>query len=228
MRSTGKVTWVLVILGFATAGVVSFSVPGRTLPTFATAALFSVGLLALSLMRRTVPASGPLAPIDIDSSRRSLLVGGVAALGAAGATIAMLPTDAGAKPGRPMRVRRTAKLRGRNWRYRNEGGHGKCYGELVDGKGKKLGNFYSTNLGMNAPFDDDHDASGMEFQVFSLVNGSIFGMGSGTHLDTQEGAFSVIGGTGSYAGQTGSYLGRQHSVELGGDGSAEFTFSLGR
>lgn len=226
MRSIGKVTGVFVILSFVTAGVVSYSVPGRTLPLFASASLFSVGLLALSLMRQTATASGPLA--EIDSSRRSLLVGGVAALGAAGATIAMLPNDADAKPGRPMHVKRTAKLRGRNWRYRNEDGHGKCYGELVDGKGKKLGNFYSTNLGMNAPFDDGHASSGMEFQVFSLVNGSIFGMGSGTHLDTQEGAFSVIGGTGSYAGQTGSYLGRQHSVELGGDGSAEFTFSLGR
>jgi hypothetical protein len=216
----------LVILAFASAGIVSYSVPGRTLSVFATAALFSVGLLALSLMKRTIPSSGSLAAID--SSRRSLLVGGVAALGAAGATIAMLPTNAGAKPGRKMRVARTAKLNGRNWRYRKEDGHGKCYGELVDGKGKKLGNFYSTNLGMNAPFDDDHNSSGMEFQVFSLTNGSIFGMGSGTHLDTQEGIFSVIGGTGSYAGQTGSYHGSQHSVELGGDGSAEFTFSLGR
>lgn len=226
MKPFGKTTMGLSALALVAAGTVSSIVPGRALLAFATAGLFSVGVLAMSLMRQSAPVSANFGPVD--SSRRSLIAGGVAALGAAGATIAMLPTDADAKPSRSLRDKRVVKLRGKNWRYRSEGEHGKCYGEIVDGRGKKVGNFYSTNMGMSAPFDDDHESSGMEFQVFSLVNGSIFGMGSGTNLDTQEGTFSVIGGTGSYAGQTGSYLGRQHSVELGGDGSAEFTFSLGR
>ena len=156
-----------------------------------------------------------------------MLAGGVAALGAAGATLSLLPGESSASPARSRHARRTVKLKGRNWRYRSEGGHGKCYGELVDKIGNKIGNFYSTNLGSHAPFEDA-DSSGMEFHVFNLTNGSLFGMGSGAHLDTQEGAFSVIGGTGSYAGQTGSYSGRQHSSELGGDGSAEFTFTLDR
>ena len=190
----------------------------------ATSGLIGVSLLtAFLLRRRSVAASGTLSPVD--SSRRSMLAGGVAALGAAGASLGLLSDSATARPSTG-RGSKSMKLGGRNLRYRKESGDGKCYGELLDSKGDKVGNFYSTNIGLNDPFEDDSDSSGMEFQVFSLIDGSIYGMGSGA--SSEEGDYSVIGGTGSYAGQAGSYHGKQHSLELGGDGSAEFTFSLSR
>jgi hypothetical protein len=224
MRSIGKpVSLSLAALLGATA--LSYLLFDRPFPILATVGLAGVCLLALILFKSRVPATD--GSETIDSSRRSLLAGGVAALGAAGATLSLLPADAGARPSRSKDAQRTVKLSGRNWRYRNQDGNARCSGELVGRDGHKIGNFYSTNMGTNAPFEDN-DSSGMEFHVFNLANGSLFGMGSGSHLETQEASFSVIGGTGSYAGQTGSYLGSQHSVELGGDGSAEFTFSLGR
>ena len=224
MRSIGRLVS-LPLAALLGAATLSYLLPDRALLILATAGLVSVCLLARSLFKLRVPATGGPAPID--SSRRSLLAGGVAALGAAGATLSLLPAEAGARPSRWKGAEHTIKLSGRNWRYRSQDGNAKCFGELVGRNGHKIGNFYSTNMGTNAPFEDN-DSSGMEFHIFNLVNGSLFGMGSGSHLDTQEASFSVIGGTGSYAGQTGSYLGSQHSVELGGDGSAEFTFSLGR
>lgn len=224
LRSVGKAPVVVSILALGSAGISASVVPTSRLLAFAAAGFFSVSLLTLSLHRRSsVTASGTVSAVD--SSRRSLLAGGVAALGAAGASIGLLPGSASARPSAP-RGSRAMKLRGRNWRYRKESERGNCYGELLNGRGKKVGDFYSTNMGLNAPFEDDSDFSGMEFHVFSLVDGSIYGMGSGAH--SEESAYSVLGGTGSYAGRTGSYHGKQHSLELGGDGSAEFTFSLSR
>jgi hypothetical protein len=36
----------------------------------------------------------------------------------------------------------------------------------------------------------------------------------------------VLGGTGRFTGVTGSYVARQGARELGGDGTAEFRFTL--
>lgn len=60
---------------------------------------------------------------------------------------------------------------------------------------------------------------------FDLGDGTLLGMGSGPLV---EGAFAVVGGTGRYAGASGAYTARQAPRDLGGDGSASFTFSLTR
>jgi hypothetical protein len=160
-----------------------------------------------------------------------LLTGSVATLGAVGVGLGSALTGVAYAEG-PVtlgRVSKKMKLKGRNWRYRKgESGRGDCYGELLDEHGEKVGNFYSTNLGMKAPFEDDAMSSGMEFQIFSLASGTIFGMGLGAHEEETDGAYSIIGGTGSYSNHGGSYVGKQHSLEFGGDGSAEFSFSLSR
>lgn len=67
--------------------------------------------------------------------------------------------------------------------------------------------------------------SGGQFVLhsFDLGDGTLLGMGSGSLTD---GAFAVVGGTGRYAGARGSYTARQSPRDLGGDGSATFTFAL--
>lgn len=58
---------------------------------------------------------------------------------------------------------------------------------------------------------------------FDLGDGTLLGMGSGP---LRDGAFAVVGGTGSCAGATGAYTARQSPRDLGGDGTAEFVFDL--
>ena len=52
---------------------------------------------------------------------------------------------------------------------------------------------------------------------------SLFGTGTAGQSD---GAFAITGGTGRYAGVQGTYVARQQHADLGGDGTAEFVFTL--
>lgn len=66
-------------------------------------------------------------------------------------------------------------------------------------------------------------AERLELHTFKLRDGSLFGTGTAGQLD---GVFAITGGTGRYAGAQGTYVARQHNADLGGDGTAEFTFTL--
>ena len=66
-------------------------------------------------------------------------------------------------------------------------------------------------------------AERMELHTFKLREGSLFGTGTAGQSD---GAFAITGGTGRYAGVQGTYVARQKHSDLGGDGTAEFVFTL--
>jgi len=128
----------------------------------------------------------------------------------------------------------TLKLYGRSWHAQAQGRRvGKLargdrlgvYGELsLKPGGKKMGEFYSAYFSHLSPFGpSSHAAAGLEVHTFNLDDGTILGQGS--HWG-EEGAYAVVGGTGRYSGARGSYIARQRPLELGGDGTADFVFTL--
>ena len=100
------------------------------------------------------------------------------------------------------------------------------FGELLSAAdGEKVGEFYSTCVCVGAPFGSGpHAAASVEFHTFNLDGGTISGMG--TTATEGESVFAIVGGTGRFAGLAGSYVARQGFREAGGDGTAEFTFTL--
>lgn len=129
----------------------------------------------------------------------------------------------------------TLKLFGRRWHAQAQGRRaGKLpargdrlgiYGELARRPdGKKAGEFYSAYFSHLAPFGPGPQAAaGLELHTFNLDDGTILGQGS--HWG-EEGVYAVVGGTGRYIGARGSYIAHQRPMELGGDGTAEFVFTL--
>lgn len=99
------------------------------------------------------------------------------------------------------------------------------YGELLDAPdGSKVGEFYAAGIFFDAPFGQSElSAANLEQHTFRLSDGTIVGLGTASG---DEGVYAVVGGTGRYAGARGSYVARLQPIELGGDGSAEFTLSL--
>jgi hypothetical protein len=123
-------------------------------------------------------------------------------------------------------------LYGRNWRGY---GHGRPGGLPLEGDrvtvrgellaqpgGEPVGEFFATAFALGGAA---HPAQGerLELHTFKLREGTIFGTGTAGGI---EGAFAVQGGTGRFAGAQGTYVARQGHTKLGGDGGAEFVFSL--
>ena len=100
-----------------------------------------------------------------------------------------------------------------------------AYGELLARPGgKKVGEFSSAHFALGSPFGaSPAAAASLEFHNFNLNDGTIIGLG--TALQGDESVFAIVGGTGRYAGASGTYAARQHSRELGGNGTAEFRFN---
>lgn len=98
------------------------------------------------------------------------------------------------------------------------------YGVLHDASGQRAGEFYGTGFVLQNPLGKGALGVGsLELHSFNLTDGTIAGMGS-TRPGT--GAFAIVGGTGRYAGISGSYTGWQRPLEIGGDGTAEFTLTI--
>jgi hypothetical protein len=126
-------------------------------------------------------------------------------------------------------------LFGSNWHFVSEtrnlgelpspGSRGACYGELFDSPdGTKVGEFYSASFWLGTPFGkSDVSAQALEMHTFRFSDGTLLGMGSHNGPNS---VYAIVGGTGRYHGATGSYLASQRSSGLGGDGSADFTFSI--
>lgn len=153
--------------------------------------------------------------------RLAVLAGGAVGLGWAAGD---------AWPRRGLKAPRPGKqqsfvLRGRNWRLNAVGRpHGRLpaatesavpVGALVDAKGGALGRFRAAPL--------PGPATIFQFHTFELADGSLLGVGGGS---LGESVYAVVGGTGRYAGASGSYVARQFPREAGGDGTAEFTFTI--
>jgi hypothetical protein len=125
----------------------------------------------------------------------------------------------------------TLILRGRNWRTSNgpmsdlpsDGDRISVRGDLIDdAQGERLGEFFGAGFAIGGGV---HPAQGerLELHTFKLLDGTIIGSGTAGQL---EGVFAVLGGTGRYANARGTYVARQRHQDLGGDGSAEFLFTL--
>lgn len=91
--------------------------------------------------------------------------------------------------------------------------------------GQPVGDFNASVLHLDASAGHGPYASAQqETHTFHLPGGTLVGLG--TTVAGQEGAFAIVGGTGRYTGVTGSYIGTQSPLDVGGDGTAEFTFTL--
>lgn len=102
-------------------------------------------------------------------------------------------------------------------------------GEIVDGPatGRKVGDFFATYYRLSAPGKVAHHEPGsLELHTFVFSDGTIVGSGVATAATQSEGQFAIVGGTGRYLGATGAYVARQSPIELGGDGTAHFTFTF--
>jgi hypothetical protein len=166
------------------------------------------------------------------ASRRSLLRNGLLLLaGAVGLGVAGARATGVTRAGS---VTTTLKLSGKQWhlfatdRQRGEipvkGDSVSTHGILHGPDGKKIGEFYSAGLVLGHPLGAGPlGAANLEIHTFNLSGGTIAGMGS---ANPGESVFAIVGGTGRYAGTSGSYVARQHPLELGGDGTAEFRLTL--
>jgi hypothetical protein len=165
-------------------------------------------------------------------ARRKLLKRG--ALGAA--SIAAVAVAAGAtttNAARPSSTGSTTTMRflGRGWhvdttngKVPTKGERYAVYGELTDGKGDKVGEFFSQNVGVDSPFQITGEGTGaFEIHTLAIPGGTIVGVGVG---GGRERAYAIVGGTGKYIGARGSYLARQDTYGLGGDGKAEILLTL--
>jgi hypothetical protein len=91
--------------------------------------------------------------------------------------------------------------------------------------GEPVGDFFASVVHLDGTAGHGpYSSVQQETHTFRLADGTIVGMG--TNLPSGESVFAIVGGTGRYSGVTGSYIGTQSPLEIGGDGMAEFTFTI--
>lgn len=95
---------------------------------------------------------------------------------------------------------------------------------LLDGV--DVGELHATSVHLVRPgFNVQRRVASTQSHVFHLDDGTIVGMGSGTHDDRPD-DFAVVGGTGRFARATGTYRARIAPIGLGGDGTGDIHFDL--
>ena len=167
-----------------------------------------------------------------DSSRRSVLKTGLAAVGGV-VSFGIADKAAAQEPSTPS----TLSFDGRSWHltspvrqageFPDAGEQMLMSGELVHGDGSHAGDFHGTYVALTAPgHAGPGDASSLQTHTLNLADGTLVGTGTATACHDGEDAFAIVGGTGRYAGARGSYTIRQSPVQLGGDGTARITISL--
>jgi hypothetical protein len=102
-----------------------------------------------------------------------------------------------------------------------------AYGDLVDPvAGTRVGEFSTNGFCPETPFGPRLvAASNIEFQTFTLPDGTLFGMGAAGPGGGDK-AYAVLGGTGRFAGARGSYVARTAAAGPGGRDAVEFTLTL--
>jgi hypothetical protein len=101
------------------------------------------------------------------------------------------------------------------------------WGRLVDRRGHRAGEFYSSAQCVYAPLSKAPAAS-FEQHAFHLPDGIIFGMGTVPAHPKGPVTYAVVGGTGDYAGVRGTYTAVLRPVEFGGNGKAQFVLHVER
>ena len=164
--------------------------------------------------------------------RAGLFLGGAVGLGIAGK--AGFDAAAGAPSANGLAV----TVHGTDWRMTypdrargvlpSPGERSASFGQLFDSpEGTKIGEFYASSFQFGSPFGSNEVSAGaMETHQFNFRDGTIIGVGTLTDLFGSESIHAIIGGTGRYEGASGSYVARQSPIELGGDGTAQFTFNI--
>lgn len=103
-----------------------------------------------------------------------------------------------------------------------------AHGILLDAmEGQEIGQFYSACFCPVIPGSSGRFAEiSQEMHTFTLVDGSIMGVGVGGQAFGKASRFAIVGGTGRYAGVRGDYSMMQDPLELSGSGRAEFRFTF--
>jgi hypothetical protein len=102
-------------------------------------------------------------------------------------------------------------------------------GEIVDTpvRGRKVAEFFATYHRLSEPGKvASHEPGSLELHTFVFSDGTIVGSGVASAASESEGHFAIVGGTGRYLGVRGAYVAKQRHLELGGDGTASFTFTF--
>jgi hypothetical protein len=99
-------------------------------------------------------------------------------------------------------------------------------GVLLDASGAPAGQVVGAYVQL-VPFGQagPTDPVSLLDEVLVLADGTICGRGLATADLTAPVTFAVTGGTGRYAGMSGAWTGAQQFLSLGGDGSAQVTFT---
>ena len=156
------------------------------------------------------------------TTRRTVLTRGLAvAAGALGATVVGTGVALGAMPASNAS---TLTLFVRDVRFRASGpkpgalheAHAPAspHGTLVDATGQTVGSFSAGILAGSG--------GGIAVQRFTLADGTILGMGSGSLKDSE---YAIVGGTGRYAGARGTYTTQLASGVRGRGPSPSITLS---
>lgn len=151
------------------------------------------------------------------------IAGGLAARGVRGSAIPLPARGSG----------EMLELQGRSWQMigiarghlPKPGDQLAVTGELLGSRGQKVGEFYASSIFVGAPHGAGAAAASyLETHHFNLPGGTL--VGSGTWHVNGSSSFAVVGGTGRYAGVSGTYRAAQQPIQMGGDGTASFTFEL--
>ncbi len=192
------------------------------------------GILVLGLMllgaRAAARPRSPIASHDAAvpvPSRRTMLKGGLLAVAGAAGWGAGGLTSGGSSAPAASATASSLRLHGARLKQATTGepepGRLSAHGELVDPSGGRLGSFSSTRLAV--PASPGSEIPGAEFQIFELHDGAIFGLGT-PRADGTKATYAIVGGTGRYSGAAGSYVADQRLLGAGGNGTADFKFTL--
>jgi hypothetical protein len=101
-------------------------------------------------------------------------------------------------------------------------------GDLLDAPdGEAIGTFYTNSFCVQSPFGGQAAAaSGLEFHVLQLKDGTLFSIGSGADDGSGARPLAVVGGTGRFAGKSGSCITRAVAGASHADDVREFTVTF--
>ena len=168
------------------------------------------------------------------ASRRTILRSGILAIGALAGAVGLVGMGERIRNAPPaiaeLKDLTTFTLRGTDWHLNAPGlrrGELPKRGDVVSVSGSlgESGSFIGSVQHLDIPGSHGPYASEqLQTHTFRLTDGTLVGVG--TASPDGAGVFAVVGGTGRYLGITGSYTAVQSPLETGGDGTAEFKFTI--